>query len=304
MNADDVIESYVRDVAACLPRAKRNDVAFELRALLADELADRAEAEGRAPDKTMAMALLKGFGRPAEAARRYHETPAVIDPADTHHFLIWTLGGAVTLGVLSLLKPGEIDSGDLFLKWLGVLVLVFAGAAWLRRRRPQAFGWKPNRSPDFFPRSLALLSLVATLVFPVFMYAAPQTFVHTAFLGVVSDHGVALTDAFRHSALRLTTLALLVASAALYAVILIQGGVRRWTQLAGALVQLGLGSLSLAHAALIASDHGSTMQVFVLPAANTTAGPFFGSVGALCLLGGLYEAYRAWARISPAPKLA
>lgn len=304
MNADDVIESYVRDVAARLPRAKRNDVAFELRALLADELADRAETEGRAPDKAMAVSLLKSYGPPAETARRYHDTPAVIDTADTHHFLIWTVGGAVTLGLLSLLKPDEIDSGDLFLQWLGVLVVVFACMAWMRRRQPQAFNWKPNRGPDFMPRSLALLSLVATLAFPVFMYAAPQTFVHAFFLGVVSDHGVALTDAFRHSPLRIATLGVLGISAALYAVILIQGAIRREVQLASAITQLALGGLSLAHAALIAPASGSATPIFVLPAANATAEPFFGAVGALCLLGGLYELYRVWARISPAPKLA
>ena len=31
MNANDVIESYVTDVAEKLPRKQRNDVAFELR---------------------------------------------------------------------------------------------------------------------------------------------------------------------------------------------------------------------------------------------------------------------------------
>ena len=88
MNANDVIDSYVRDVARYLPREKRNDVAFELRALLGDELAAKAQAAGRAPDKPMAMELLKGFGRPAEAAGRYHQRAALIDPTDTHHFLI------------------------------------------------------------------------------------------------------------------------------------------------------------------------------------------------------------------------
>ena len=34
MNANNVIESYVTDVALQLPRRQRNDVAFELRALL------------------------------------------------------------------------------------------------------------------------------------------------------------------------------------------------------------------------------------------------------------------------------
>ena len=57
MNANDVIESYVRDVGYCLPRGKRNDVAFELRALLGDELAAKAQAAGRAPDKAMVMAF-------------------------------------------------------------------------------------------------------------------------------------------------------------------------------------------------------------------------------------------------------
>ncbi|HBN52615.1 MAG TPA: hypothetical protein DD456_00830, partial [Stenotrophomonas sp.] len=99
MNVDEVVESYVRDVAGCLPRARRNDVAFELRALLDEELAARARAAGRAPDKAMAMALLREFGRPSEAAQRYHDRPALIDAADTHHFLIWAVGGAVVFAV-------------------------------------------------------------------------------------------------------------------------------------------------------------------------------------------------------------
>ena len=89
MTAGDVIESYVRDVAGYLPRTKRNDVAFELRTLLQDELAAKAAAQGRAPDKAMAMDLLAGFGRPAEAAARYQPRAPLIDPADNHNFLIW-----------------------------------------------------------------------------------------------------------------------------------------------------------------------------------------------------------------------
>ena len=47
MNANDVIESYVTEVAVKLPRKQRNDVAFELRALINEELQGRAEAAGR-----------------------------------------------------------------------------------------------------------------------------------------------------------------------------------------------------------------------------------------------------------------
>ena len=57
MSANDVIESYVRDVARLLPNKRRDDVALELRALLQEELAGKAEAAGRAPDRAMAMAL-------------------------------------------------------------------------------------------------------------------------------------------------------------------------------------------------------------------------------------------------------
>ena len=65
MNANDLIDSYVADVARLLPRKQRDDVAFELRALLVEELDAKAEAAHRAPDTALALELLTGFGRPA-----------------------------------------------------------------------------------------------------------------------------------------------------------------------------------------------------------------------------------------------
>lgn len=50
MTPEAVVEAYVSDVARRLPRAKRNDVALELQALLHDELSGKAEASGRAAD--------------------------------------------------------------------------------------------------------------------------------------------------------------------------------------------------------------------------------------------------------------
>ena len=86
MNANDVIESYVTDVAAQLPRKQRNDVAFELRALLDEELQAKAEAAGRGADAAMATELVRAFGRPADVAARYRPTLTIIDPADGHAF--------------------------------------------------------------------------------------------------------------------------------------------------------------------------------------------------------------------------
>ena len=160
MNANDVIESYVADVAVQLPRRQRNDVAFELRALIDEGLQDRAEAAGRAVDAAMALEFLRAFGRPAEVAARYRPALTIIDPADGRSFLRATVIGLVIIwsaGLLvSLQQP--IDSGwDLLqaigqwwtrivipsLWWPGVLVMGFATAAWARRR-PQASQWKPR----------------------------------------------------------------------------------------------------------------------------------------------------------------
>ncbi|ATQ41830.1 hypothetical protein [Caulobacter mirabilis] len=298
MNANEVIESYVRDTAACLPRKMRNDVAFELRELLGDELAARAEAAGRPADKAMALELLTGFGRPAEAARRYHERPAIIDPADTHHFAIWTLAGAVGLGVLSILDTkGELDHGGLFLQWIGILTLFFGLAGWWRRRNPGKLGWKPNRGVEYMSPTAGLFAAAMTLIFPVFMYAAPERFVETAFFGAFPGRVAALTEAFADSPLRWATLALLVASAAYYAVTGLRRGYHGWAHWAGLALNATLGAAFLAHGA------PGAPTVFVLPAANAIALPIFPAIGALFLAGALYDVYQLWARITPAPSL-
>ena len=75
MNANDVIESYVTDVAVQLPRKQRNDVAFELRALLQRGIAGQGrELPGASADAAMATELVRAFGRPADVAARYRPT--------------------------------------------------------------------------------------------------------------------------------------------------------------------------------------------------------------------------------------
>ena len=178
MNANDVIESYVADVAVQLPRRQRNDVAFELRALIDEGLQDKAEASGREVDAAMAIEFLRGFGRPVEVAARYRPALTIIDPADGRSFLrAAAIGLAViwSAGLLaSLQRP--IDSGwDLLqaigqwwggiviasLWWPGVLVTGFAASAWARRRRPQSAQWKPRTGdPTTGGRAAMVLGLV------------------------------------------------------------------------------------------------------------------------------------------------
>ena len=158
MNANDVIESYVNDVALRLPRRHRNDVAFELRTLIDEGLQDQAEASGRAVDAAMATRFLQAFGRPEDVAARYRPTLTIIDPADGRTFLratviglaiIWCLGllerlqqpigsGAELLGVIAQWWLGTVVAS---LWWPGVLVVYFGLAAWVHRRWPNTTVW-------------------------------------------------------------------------------------------------------------------------------------------------------------------
>lgn len=166
MNANDVIDLYVKDVAARLPRNKRNDVAFELRALLLESLHDRSAA-GQNADADIAMTLVREFGRPDEVAARYLPVLSIIDPADGARFLRLTwIGLAIiwSLGLLSVVRQAA-DSGADALQiiaqwwatavlpsfwWPGVLVAWYGLSARSRRRHSQVPEWTPSaaRKPE------------------------------------------------------------------------------------------------------------------------------------------------------------
>ncbi len=161
MEAEQLIESYVYEVVRQLPQRQRSDVAAELGALLREELANRADAHGGAPTEADAMALLNGFGRPADVASRYRPTFTIIDPADSRAFLkasivgvalVWLVGlfGAfrdwpASIGDgLNALREFWVTAGLPALMWPGFLVVWFGVAAWARRRWPRPAAWKPR----------------------------------------------------------------------------------------------------------------------------------------------------------------
>lgn len=194
MNANEVIEAYVTDVAAQLPRGQRNDVAFELRALLAEELQARAEAAGREPDAELATEMLRAFGRPAEVAARYRPTLTIIDPADGHRFLRATVVGLVviwTLGLLASLRAPIGSASDPLLVlgywwvnivkivigslwWPGLLVVWFGLDSWSRRRRPQSDEWKPRPSDHVSGGRFALGLAIAGMLVGLFILLEPR----------------------------------------------------------------------------------------------------------------------------------
>lgn len=153
MDPRTLIESYVDDVARRLPRRLRTDVALELRALLIEELAGRASEAGREPDEAMALALLRGFGAPADVADRYRPGGfSIVQPQAAPGFALLCLGGLGLQWALTL--PGvfigaasadeaAVRLGGWWLTgglgafwWPGFLVTIAIIAGWIAQRWP------------------------------------------------------------------------------------------------------------------------------------------------------------------------
>jgi len=204
MNASDVIEAYVTDVARRLPRKQRNDVAFELRALLNEELAGRAEAAGRAPDEALAYVLVREFGAPDEVADRYRpESFTIIKPKDTRAFIAWALGGialqwAVTLPDVISNPDGELlqrfgrwwlAAGLVALWWPGFLVVVATIASFIQYRWPtKQAEWRARVvDRDHINRPLMAIGIAAAMAGAAFMMFLPQWLALIGLPKVVQD---------------------------------------------------------------------------------------------------------------------
>src|SRR5690606_20384888 len=222
--------------------------------------------------------------------------------ADTHHFLIWSGAGALAIAVLAALSEGkDADGGEALLQWLGALVVVFALMGWWRRWRPQhGLRWKPKRVQDPTRRAHrgASITLGLLTLIPLWVYAAPRSFVSTAFLGRVPTHGLALDPDFPGSALWIATLAALGLQTSTYIWAAVDGRWRRATRWTSILALVAIGLLLAAH-----TDPAEQQQVFLSAQANATAAPIFGLVGAFTILCAFYDMYCQWARTTPAPAL-
>ena len=156
MTPNDVIEAYVREVVAQLPRGQRGDVALELQALLHDGL----QAQGPTPTAEAATTLVNAFGAPKEVAARYRPPVTVVDPADGQRFWRLTLIGLLVIWALGLVAQlqaapaGEVEAWRVLSQWWGssvlpsfwwpgVLVIAFGASAWGRRRWPDTTAWRP-----------------------------------------------------------------------------------------------------------------------------------------------------------------
>jgi hypothetical protein len=291
MNTHEMIESYVADVARQLPRKQRADVAAELRSLLRDEIGDGGPEE--------ALARLRAFGKPTDVAARYHTPYAVIDPVDTHNFVLAAVVGALLIPSTNPRLPLSIDQNAatlLFLAWLGTLVILFALKSWAARRWPERFRWKPSKVRDYDAvRAVEQLPLIAVLIFYELAYLMPGPMLSLLTGGHIAAGVLTYTADFA-SPLRMLWFALIVPLLiALETMAMVWG---RWTRLTR-LFEIALFLL----AGTQLGWHASYGDIFANVQAEHSARITFQVLAAAFMLTAVYKIYREWGRIPTAAEI-
>jgi hypothetical protein len=265
MHATEVIEAYIDDTVRLLPRHQRDDVAVELRSLLNEELHARTRESGRSPDQALALALVRGYGRPNEVAARYQPAWTIIDPADSRSFMRAALIGAGALISLSLFRrrplppvPGTAEDvvNIGILSWLGFLVVAFGAKNWIRRRSPATALWKPRDRDRVNRAGTAVLIPIAS--FFVVLYGAPTWVLDQISGGRFDTSWSAYTADFQQ--LRLPCfIGLMVGLLALLSFVAIEGRWRRLTRC----INIGL-NMALACLILFFAVQGNIFQSSVV----------------------------------------
>lgn len=309
MNANDVIECYVTDVAVQLPRKQRNDVAFELRALLNEGLQDKAEAAGRGADAAMATELLQDFGRPEDVAARYRPTLIIIDLADGHRFLQAAGIGLViiwSLGLLMCLQQPIASLSDLLralgqwwgttvipsMWWPGVLVVSFGVASWTRRRWPQTSKWKPRAGDRIHGGRAAMVTGLAGILCGLYVLIDPRWVLDVFWGGRAAPaayEALTYTDTFRQRQAPWLFILLLL-NIPLFITVIVSG---RWSAIMRR-IEMGLGLVTFSVMAWTVLDG----PVFMAPHSDGTAKSFMVLIIVFTLI---YIGIKLHRRVRPTP---
>jgi hypothetical protein len=180
----------------------------------------------------------------------------IIDPADGYKFLRLTVIGLVIiwcLGLLERLGQPVGSAGDVLNLlgqwwtrtvipspwWPGVLVLWFAAAAWVRRRRPHTAVWKPRTGDRIHGGRVAMVMAVVGMLCGLYVLIEPRwvlDFFWDGRAAPVAYKALTYTDTFlrRQAPWLLLLLALYVP---LYAMAIVQG---QWSDLLRR-IETGLG---------------------------------------------------------------
>ena len=203
---DQLIETYLHDVARNLMPKHRADVVYELRALLHEGLQDKAREAGKLPDEATTVAYLREFGRPADVAARYHQPITLIEPADTPMFLFLSILGVSLASVLPYVD--RVRGNQVVVRdwpealWVvGLLVIVFAFMGYARRRWPQKNMWKPRAIHHDMNAPMWTLIATAFGILALLAYTFPSVFAQYTRAGALSadfsPDAFTYTDDFR-----------------------------------------------------------------------------------------------------------
>lgn len=125
----DLVESYLKAVAAQLPKATRDDIVAELRDEIMGRLEALEERLGRAPSDDEVEALLREVGHPLTVAARYRSGPQALIGPELYPWWLFAVKTAllvmacVTLiGVVVQVLTGDVYAGQSLGEVVGGLV--------------------------------------------------------------------------------------------------------------------------------------------------------------------------------------
>jgi hypothetical protein len=183
MKPNDIIEAYVTDVVRGVPRKDRNDIGLELRNLLTEMLADKANEEGKAADGATALDMLREFGVPADVAARYSEAGFSIIPANqTRAFTLLAFGGIALQWAISLpsvfqgqpIATWWFAGGLGALWWPGFLVMMSIIGAWADQKGWFEKTWNPRIiDPERIDRRMFAIGLGLLAIGAIAMASLP-----------------------------------------------------------------------------------------------------------------------------------
>ncbi len=182
MKASNMIRYYITDVTNRLPRNIRDDVGFELGALLQEQLQEKIANHPDSDEAEQTREMLQAFGHPHEVAARYRPPIEIIDPVDSHSFVFASIAGIIVLWIagladvlkdsagtdrefLTLLSEWWLGTGLAAFWWPGFLVVFFAIAFRVRKRWPQVRIWQARKIIVKDPDQINRAGLITVVLF-------------------------------------------------------------------------------------------------------------------------------------------
>jgi len=209
----DLINRYVNEVSAALPRRLREDVSAELRSTLEETLEGRQQRRPREDSEEAVVAILKDFGPPRDLAASYQpKATYLVGPTlypafrTTIRICIFVLVGLILLGLLTGLGSGPlpvkrfflglVESFDNFLTasltLIGLVVVVFAIVERASgQSRTSGRAWDPRSLPSVEdPNRVSRLGMVIKIALLTLLFYLANFTSHRligSFL-IVGDH--------------------------------------------------------------------------------------------------------------------